>query len=243
MIQQLPSRVFFQVKTNAHTKACTWMFIVALIPPNWKQPRYPLKEKQLNWPYHTYVIEYYSAIKWTNYQYTQPGWNSRDLCQVNTTVSEVYTLCCVVLSRSVVSELSVTPWTIAHQLPLSMGILQARILEWVAVPSSRRSSQPRDRSQVSLIADAFFTVWATREAHTVWLHYMTFPTYILIERGNIDRNGCHGLRRWLWRCGVRGWECVWLSKTAGGIPVVMKIFWILTASISISWLWYHTIAL
>ena len=33
---------------------------------------------------------------------------------------------------------------IAHQAPLSMGILQARILEWVAMPSSRGSSQPRD---------------------------------------------------------------------------------------------------
>ena len=28
-----------------------------------------------------------------------------------------------------------TPWTVAHQAPLSMGILQARILEWVAFPS------------------------------------------------------------------------------------------------------------
>jgi len=33
-----------------------------------------------------------------------------------------------------------TPWTIAHQTPLSMGILQARILEWVAISSSRGSS-------------------------------------------------------------------------------------------------------
>ena len=41
------------------------------------------------------------------------------------------------------------------------GILQARVLEWVAMPSSRVSSQPRDRTQVSHIA--FFTIWATRE--------------------------------------------------------------------------------
>ena len=38
------------------------------------------------------------------------------------------------------------------------GILQARILEWVARPSSRGSSQPRDRTQVSSIAGRFFTV-------------------------------------------------------------------------------------
>ena len=45
------------------------------------------------------------------------------------------------------------------------GILQARILEWVAFPFSRGSSQPRDRTQVSRIAGGFFTSWATREAH------------------------------------------------------------------------------
>ena len=36
-----------------------------------------------------------------------------------------------------------TQWTVTHQAPLSLGILQARILEWLAMPSSRGSSQPR----------------------------------------------------------------------------------------------------
>ena len=44
------------------------------------------------------------------------------------------------------------------------GILQARILEWVVIPFSRRSSQPRDWTWFSRIAGRFFTVWATREA-------------------------------------------------------------------------------
>ena len=44
------------------------------------------------------------------------------------------------------------------------GILQARILEWVASPFSRGSSQRRDWTQVSCIACGFFTSWATREA-------------------------------------------------------------------------------
>ena len=44
------------------------------------------------------------------------------------------------------------------QAPLSMGILQARILEWVAVPSSRGSSQPRDQTQVPCIAGGFFAI-------------------------------------------------------------------------------------
>ena len=43
------------------------------------------------------------------------------------------------------------------------GILQARILELVAFPFSRGSSQPRDQTQVSCIAGRFFTSWATRE--------------------------------------------------------------------------------
>ena len=44
------------------------------------------------------------------------------------------------------------------------GILQARVLEWVAIPFSRESSWPRDGTQVSHIAGGFLTVWAIREA-------------------------------------------------------------------------------
>ena len=48
------------------------------------------------------------------------------------------------------------------------GILQAGIWEWGAFPFSRVSSQPRDQTQVSHIADGFFTNWATREAQEYW---------------------------------------------------------------------------
>ena len=51
-----------------------------------------------------------------------------------------------------------TPWTVALQAPLSLGVLQARILEWVAISFSRGSSQPRDQTQVSHIVGRFFTV-------------------------------------------------------------------------------------
>ena len=44
------------------------------------------------------------------------------------------------------------------------GILQARILEWVAIPFSRESSQPRDRNRVSCITGRFLTIRATRKA-------------------------------------------------------------------------------
>ena len=45
------------------------------------------------------------------------------------------------------------------------GILQARVLEWGAISFSRRSSPPRDLTQVSIIVDRRFTIWAVRE---VW---------------------------------------------------------------------------
>ena len=63
---------------------------------------------------------------------------------------------CAVLS----DVLFVTSWTGARQTPLSLGILQARNLKWVAMPSSRR----RDQTQVSGITGGFFTIWARREA-------------------------------------------------------------------------------
>ena len=44
------------------------------------------------------------------------------------------------------------------------GILQDTILEWVAFPFSRASSQPRNGARVSCIAGGFFTNWAIREA-------------------------------------------------------------------------------
>ena len=44
------------------------------------------------------------------------------------------------------------------------GVLQARIVEWVAIPFSRGSSRPRDQALVSPIAGRFSTIWATTEA-------------------------------------------------------------------------------
>jgi len=58
-------------------------------------------------------------------------------------------LCCAKLLSV---PLFATLWTVAHQAPLSMGILQASILEWVAMPSSRGSSRPRDWTCVSYVS-------------------------------------------------------------------------------------------
>ena len=53
-------------------------------------------------------------------------------------------------------QLFATSWTIV------CGILQARILEWVAFPFCRGSSQPRNRTRVSCIAGGFFTSWCIK---------------------------------------------------------------------------------
>ena len=108
----------------------------------------------------------------------------------------MYTLCCVLC---LVTQSCRTLWDPMDCSPpgsSSMWILQARILERVAMSSSRGSSQPRDQSQVSCIAGRFFTFWATREAcicywtmkkikvnslPSVFLEFIqkTFPSYVL----------------------------------------------------------------
>ena len=61
-------------------------------------------------------------------------------------------------------QLFATLWTVAHQAPPFMGILQAKILEWVAISFSSGSSRPRDRIRISHIAGRLFALWATRKA-------------------------------------------------------------------------------
>ena len=70
---------------------------------------------------------------------------------------KAYVLCLVVQSLTAV-----------RQAALSMGILQARILEWVAKPFSKGSSQPRDQTQVSHIAGRFFYL-RSHQGHFWWL--------------------------------------------------------------------------
>ena len=62
------------------------------------------------------------------------------------------------------------------------GILQASKLEWVAIPFSRGSSWPRDRTQVSCIAGGFFTIWATREALISRFNLNAVDTYHWMTR-------------------------------------------------------------
>ena len=86
---------------------------------------------------------------------------------------------CAVLGRSIVSD-SLWPHDCSPQGSSVHGILQAKTLEWVAMPSSRGSSQPRDWTQVSHIAGRSFTVWATREAQDTRVGSLSFLLLVLL---------------------------------------------------------------
>ena len=75
-------------------------------------------------------------------------------------------LCCAYLFHCL--WLFVTPWTATRQAPLSMGILQARILEWVAMPSFRGSSQPQPPA---LQVDSLPSEPPGKPKNTEWVAY------------------------------------------------------------------------
>ena len=77
----------------------------------------------------------------------------------------------------------VTPWTIACQSSSVHGISQARILEWVAISSSRRSPQLSDWTHISCIGRWILYHWATREAHL--LSYLSENDYLRFYYNNI----------------------------------------------------------
>ena len=88
-----------------------------------------------------------------------------------------------------------------HQGPPVHGILQARILELVAIPFSRGSSQPRNHAQFFCIAGRFFTVWAIGKTIYIYIsgsmvfhmnYYVMLPFHILFSN-----NTC----LWVWITG------------------------------------------
>ena len=93
--------------------------------------------------------------------------------QADSLPSEPQVLCCTVLLSCV--WLFVTPWTVTCQAPLSMGILQARILEWVAchfllqgifLTQGWNSGLPHCR-QILYCVSHQGSPWATREASNI----------------------------------------------------------------------------
>ena len=94
------------------------------------------------------------------------------------------------------------------------GILQARILKWVAVSFSRGSSQPKNQTYVSHISGTFFTSWATREAKNTGVGSLSLLQWILLiqesNQGLLDcRQILYQLRHqgspWNWSLCQKAW--------------------------------------
>ena len=94
------------------------------------------------------------------------------------------------------------------------GILQVRILEWVAIPFSKVSSQPRNRIWVSWVADRFFTIKATREAEfsyrSMFIYFSLSLTLsnririsgVLYLHLKVDRYVSSYKNIWILKCGI-----------------------------------------
>ena len=120
-------------------------------------------------------------------------------------------MCGAVPSCSVVSN-SLGPIDCSPRGSSVHGTLQARILGWVSMSSSRVSSQARDPTQVSCVAGEFFTNWATREARMcVCVCVKLFKTELKSDAGG---ESFPGKRCWL------NHLLTWLEKTF--VNVIVK---------------------
>ena len=114
-----------------------------------------------------HTMDYYSAIKRDKVLIHAKTWRNLENMMIHLRrQSQRPTYCinpfmCVLVAQA-------CP-TLCHLMDCSLpgssvcGILQARILEWVAISLSRESSRSRDRTQVSCFVGRFFTIWATRK--------------------------------------------------------------------------------
>ena len=142
----LLAQMSYLTSWNEHNCAVVWIFFLIALLWDWSE----------NWPF----LVLYSIYVFGN---TRPPFMSpKKHVYFYTYIKHIYLYVCLVaqLCRTLYDPMDCSP-------PASFdhGILQARIQEWVAMPFSRGSSQPRDWIQVSIIAGRFFTLWATREAH------------------------------------------------------------------------------
>ena len=95
--------------------------------------------------------------------------------------------CLVGPKKNKVAQSCLTLWdSMDYSPPRSSvhGIFQARILERVAIPFSRGSSQPRNQTRVSCIAGRFFTIWATKVGPREFL-FLTSSQVMLLLLGTL----------------------------------------------------------
>ena len=81
-----------------------------------------------------------------------------------------------------------TLWTVAHQAPLSVGTLQARILEWVAILFSRDLPHPGIELTFLMspaLAGRFFATSTTSEAQTCHMHYFIYSSQNIYNKETV----------------------------------------------------------
>ena len=145
-----------------------------------------------------------------------------------------------------------TPRTLARQAPPSMGTLQASILEWVAMPSSRGSSpQPGNRTHASHVAGRSFTVWVTAFLVNKHITMFTRPSGCFpaapppTPSNNVNTTGCYshvsqqgnwGPKRSSRRPGTSDqWEAVPDSRPGLEAPRDFPLIHLLTRTLLLVW--------
>ena len=102
------------------------------------------------------------------------------------------------------------------------GILQTRILEWVAISFTRGSSPSRDQTLVSFAAGGFFTIWSTREASQVYAspqrHEVVHITHVQLLYVNYSpKQGCDCPgEKLLWSTGSPAWRSLRTCRDGAG---------------------------
>ena len=120
-------------------------------------------------------------------------------------------LCCAWLLSCV--WLFETPWTVAHQPPLSMGILQAGILEWVAMPFSAGSSQPRNQ-----------TCSPTLQADSLLFEPSGKPKNTGVGSVSFSRRSSPPRNQTRFSCVARGFFTTWTTRDPA-VPLLLIYIW------------------
>ena len=113
------------------------------------------------------------------------------------------------------------------------GILQERILEWVAFPFSRRSSWPRNWAQISWIEGRFFTDWAMREVlvlNSTSSYLIRLNVLFCFYFGHLPRYNIKILQS---NCDLTLWKGILFLP-----HVKMKYFWVVVILLCLYWYLY-----
>ena len=188
--------------------ACLVKFILSL---KWF-PRASPSPSGLYWPaYHLGCIRPHVLKK-----------KKKKICQTAVSISSVCV--CVLVAQS--CRILCNPMDCSQPGSSIHGILQARILEWVAICFSRRYSWPRDGTRVSHAVGIFFTICATGASVGDWLNKLkhlhcyglnVFPLRFTWWNPNTQSlptpHGRHCLWSWGWSLGSRSWFCLLVGST------------------------------